>query len=105
MANGGCSLFHAVSTQCETTNTLILIEIKNYLSVSLFHDLPGRAIANFNPRFRWFPVQFKLPRRFPQNREAAKQRPILTAPSKGYLFHTALKQLETARTPTRTCVS
>jgi hypothetical protein len=91
----GCfKQFQGVSTQRETAKTLKGIE--NYPPVSLFHDFRGWAIANFNPRLRWFLAQFKLPRQFPQNRETAEQRLILAAQSNGYLFHTALKQLETA---------
>jgi hypothetical protein len=70
--------------------------IKNYPPVSLFHDFPGWAVANFNPRLRWFLAQFKLPRPFSQNRETAEQRRILAAQSNSYLFRTVLKQPETA---------
>jgi hypothetical protein len=104
----GCfKLFQAVSTQHETAK--LLMGIGNYAAVSLFRDFRGWAAGNLKFRFREFLAQFKLRSRFPQNCETAKQWPILTAQSKSYLFHTALKQLETAETaraPSRPkCVS
>jgi hypothetical protein len=99
----GCfKLFQAVSTQRETAK--ILKGIENYPPVSLFHDFLGRAVANFNPRLRWFLAQFKLLRPFSQNRETVEQRLILAAQSNSYPFRAALKQLETvetARAPSR----
>jgi hypothetical protein len=99
----GCfNLFQGVSTQRETAK--LLIRIWNYAAVSLFRDFRGWATGNLNLRFRRFLAQFKLRRLSPQNRETAKQRSILTTQSKSYLFHVALKQLETvetARAPSR----
>jgi hypothetical protein len=99
----GCfKLFQAVSTQRETAK--LLIGMENYATVSLFRDFRGWPTGNLKFRFRRFLAHFKLRSRFPQNRETVKQRPILTTQSKSYLFHVALKQLETvetARAPSR----